>query len=219
MDEPRRELHLFFAAENSSAVVLYRARNSLYRLISWDTNGDKFVLGQWVKTRVFETACALSPDGKYFIYSAMQRGTPDVFTALSIVPFFTALEFRTGLLALEAGGYFLDRETLTFHHTMSDAGVFDLNCGLKQDTRRQYWFHSMNRKYSGISYEAQTALRDEVEQKRGKIPSLLDCYACDGAKLYRKTTEGLTLLLDCSSMQFEAIKAPYVGCSTMPSEQ
>ncbi|KIC11896.1 hypothetical protein RA19_04495 [Leisingera sp. ANG-M1] len=211
MEAPRRELHLFFAEENSSAAVLYRAKNSLYRLIAWDTDGDKFVPGQWVKTRVFETACALSPDGKYFIYSAMHRGTPDVFTALSIAPYFTALEFRTGLLDLEAGGYFLDPETLTFRHSMSDAGVIELSCGLKQDTMRKNWFHCINHKYAGISYESQAVLRKEVEEKRGKISSLLECYECSGARLFRKTAVGRELLLDCSSMQFEAIEAPYAG--------
>lgn len=211
MNEPRRELHLFFAAENSSAVVLYRAKNSLYRLIAWDTDGNKFAPGQWLKTRVFETACALSPDGKYFIYSAMHRGTPDVFTALSIAPYFTALECHTGLLDLEAGGYFLDAETLTFRHTINDAGVIELSCGLKQDTRRQNWFHCMNRKCAGISYESQAALREEVDEKRGKISSLLECYECSGARLFRKTAVGRELLLDCSSMQFETVTAPYAG--------
>ncbi len=52
MGKPRRELHLFFAAENFSAVILYRASGSLHRLVSWDANGHKIVPGQWVKTRV-----------------------------------------------------------------------------------------------------------------------------------------------------------------------
>ncbi|MEW2913001.1 hypothetical protein [Leisingera sp. JC11] len=219
MEEPRRELHLFFAVENSTAVILYRAKSSLYRLISWDTKGDTFFLGQWIKTRVFEPACAVSADGKYFVYSAMHRGTPDVFTALSIAPYFTALEFKTGLTSFDAGGYFVDKDTVTFHHTMSDGGTIQLDCGLRQDTDWKNWSHCRNAKDAGISYHEQIALRESVQSKRGKITSLLDCYECVGSKLFRKTAEGLELLLDCSFMQFEAIKAPYDGCSPVRPER
>ena len=66
-------------------------------------------------------------------------------------------------------------------------------------------------KVAGISYEDGVSQRASVQVKRGKIPALLECYHCDGAKLYRKTAKGLELLLDCSDMEFEPIQAPYEG--------
>ena len=211
MQGPRQELHLFFAAENDRAVILYRANSSLYRLISWRTKGDHFEPGQWLKSRVYEPDCGLSPDGEFFVYGAKLRGSSFDYTALSRVPYFTALEFLGDLPSFLVGGYFLDKGTVTFKHTIDEWGHSRLSCGLNVDSARKNWFHSMSPKAAGISYEESVSQRASVQVKRGKIPALLECYLCDGAKLYRKTAKGLELLLDCSDMEFEPIQAPYGG--------
>ncbi|KPD13476.1 hypothetical protein [Phaeobacter sp. 11ANDIMAR09] len=211
MQAPRRELHLFFAAENDRAVILYRANSSLYRLISWRTIGDHFEPGQWLKTGVYETSCGLSPDGEFFVYGAKLRGSSFHYTALSRVPYFTALEFHGDLTIASVGGYFLDKGTVTFKHTINEERHSRLSCGLSVNSARKNWWHSMNNRAAGISYEDGVSQRASVQVKRGKIPDLLECYHCDGAKLYRKTAKGLELLLDCSDMEFEPIQAPYEG--------
>ncbi|QAX28558.1 hypothetical protein [Leisingera sp. NJS204] len=215
MDKPHRELHLFFAAENSTAVILYRASSSLHRLISWDTNGDKIVPGQWVKTRVYGFDCALSPDGEYFIYSAMQKGTPHLFSAVSRPPYFTALEFFPELTAYDTGGYFLDKRVVTFKHIVDDRDEILLESGLVLNRQFQNWAHAYRPRGIGLTGYEREELARTIEVKRGKIPELLQQYECEGGKLFRKTAGGLELLLDCTLMEFEAIQAPFSGCARM----
>jgi hypothetical protein len=61
----------------------------------WNRKTDEFQLGQWLKGRIYERRSDLSPDGKHFIYFAMNgkwsseaRGS---WTAISRAPFLKAL--------------------------------------------------------------------------------------------------------------------------------
>jgi hypothetical protein len=44
--------------------------NSVCTLL-WDRRNDTFKLAQWLRGRIYERRCDLSPDGKHFIYFAM----------------------------------------------------------------------------------------------------------------------------------------------------
>lgn len=210
--EPRRELHLFFASENSSAVILFRTRNSLYRLIGWDTETDKFDPGQWIKSRIFEDECALSPDGKHFLYSGMQKNSSDVFAAISTPPYFTAVAFFSESVKHDLCGFFVDNATVAFRNTNFGSDGETLACGLNIDHSRDYWRHLRT------PSEWEKTQNDEIERIKlmsdrriGQPADMIDRYRCDGAKLYRKMASGDQLLKDFSDMEFEAIKAPYQG--------
>lgn len=63
-------LHVVMAREAHVAVILRRGPTKWYQVIKWDTNTDQFEDGAWFHGTIHENACELSPDGKWFVYSA-----------------------------------------------------------------------------------------------------------------------------------------------------
>ncbi len=55
----------------------------------WDRTRDEFKMGQWLKGRLYERQCDLSPDGKYLLYFAGQAGYS--WSAISHAPFLKAI--------------------------------------------------------------------------------------------------------------------------------
>ena len=68
MSKPVVRLHLFFATENDTAVVLRQGPTKQFCLILWHRDTDTFEDGQWLKHKVYVDWCDLSPDGCHFIY-------------------------------------------------------------------------------------------------------------------------------------------------------
>jgi hypothetical protein len=68
----------------------------LCQLLKWNLDTDEVEAGQWLKGRVFERRCDLSPSGALFAYFARAGKAPGdwskwTYTAVSRPPFFTAL--------------------------------------------------------------------------------------------------------------------------------
>jgi len=198
MQGPRRELHLFFAAENSRAVILYRAKNGLFRLIAWETKDDTFEPGQWLKSTIDVSECALSPDGRHFTFFALSKDAKDWYQAISKPPFFTAVELFSGLTPIGCGAYFPDRDTISLRSISSKTARAELPCGLMLELR---------------SSEAPLV----CAHSKGQPADALERYHSDGAKLYCKTASGSQLLKDFSDMEFEEIVAPYQGVRRVQS--
>jgi hypothetical protein len=59
------------AREASMAVVIRRGPSRHTAVVGWDRSCDRFELGQWLYGRIYERRCDLSPDGKHFVYFAM----------------------------------------------------------------------------------------------------------------------------------------------------
>ena len=73
-------------------VVIRRGPSTQVLLIKWDLERDTFEHGQWLKARVYERRCDLSPDGNLLLYFASdQRRAMSSWTAVSCPPYFTAL--------------------------------------------------------------------------------------------------------------------------------
>lgn len=62
-------------------------------MIRWQTDNDTFEPGQWLRGRVYERRCDISPDGTQFVYFAHKMHRGFAFTALCAPPNFTAMEF------------------------------------------------------------------------------------------------------------------------------
>lgn len=217
--QPRQELHLFFSTEFSDAVILYRASNSLYRLIHWQTNGDIFTFGQWIKTRIYESDCALSPDGRHFLYGGMTKNSSDPFMAISRPPYFTALEYFPNLISYSCGGFFVDNTTISLLDSADDQGIETLRSGFRLDRSKGPWLHLRPQsEWQNTPEQEITRLRKMDSERRGKPSVLSNCYHCEGAKLFRKTADGNKLIGDFGGMQFESIPAPYSGIESKSSK-
>ncbi len=86
-------LSVLLARDAPVGVILRRGPSKQVLMIRWDLERDTFEAGQWLKGRVYEDCCDLSPRGDRLIYLASkytgkQHGT---WTAISRPPYFTAL--------------------------------------------------------------------------------------------------------------------------------
>jgi hypothetical protein len=64
-------LHVFLARKAKVGLVIRRGPSKSVCTVLWNRERDKFELGQWLRGRIYERRSDLSPDGKYFIYFAM----------------------------------------------------------------------------------------------------------------------------------------------------
>lgn len=83
------------ARDARTGLVIRRGPSKRVATIHWNRTTDEFQVGQWLKGRIFERRSDLSPDGKYWIYFAMNgkwhheaRGS---WTAIARTPYLKAL--------------------------------------------------------------------------------------------------------------------------------
>lgn len=88
-------VHPILARNARTAVIIRRGPSKAVCTMLWDRGRDEFKLGQWLRGRIYERRCDLSPDGKHFIYFAMNgkwdgpvKGS---WTAISRAPYLKAL--------------------------------------------------------------------------------------------------------------------------------
>jgi len=61
-------LHVLIRPKSNYAVVIRRGPAKQVCAIGWKLNSDEFKMGQWLKGRIYERRCDISPDGRYMIY-------------------------------------------------------------------------------------------------------------------------------------------------------
>jgi hypothetical protein len=105
------------ARDEPVAVILRRGPSRWYHVIKWETGRDAFTHGAWIKGRVYEEKCDISPDGRlfvYFVHQGSRVGTAftHAWTAVSRVPWLSALAVWTQGTTYGGGGRFLDNRRL-----------------------------------------------------------------------------------------------------------
>ena len=110
-------LYAILARESNRAVVFRRGPSKQVLLISWNTDTDTFTEGQWLKGRIYERRCDLSPDGEFLVYFAASYRKPYFsWTAVSRPPFLTALALWPKGDCWGGGGHFERRDVLALNH-------------------------------------------------------------------------------------------------------
>lgn len=113
-------LSVLLARKSPMAVVFRRGPSKSVAVISWDTDRDEFHLGQWLKGRIYEHRCDLSPSGQKLIYFVGSYRNPmRTWTAVSRPPFLTALLLWPKGDAWGGGGLFDDERTILLNHGRS----------------------------------------------------------------------------------------------------
>lgn len=213
--EPKRELHLLFASENETAVILRRGARKLWHLIGWDRARDSFTPGQWIKRRVLPESCSVSPDGRHFMYSVQDGRDPvelgDVYTVVSRPPFFTALALFPhhytwnghGGRFLGNGQYFVDTSHANLCTPVPELAQV-VRGKITKDCRTG--LRTLNGKPAALPRDLRAELLD------GAPPPplhLIDRYDTQGGKLYRRHGMELELIADFGPPVFEPVVAPY----------
>jgi hypothetical protein len=122
-------LHILLARDAPLGVVLRRGPSNHVCTLLWDRRDDSFRLGQWLKGRIYERRCDLSPDGKYLIYFAMNgrwnSETKGSWTAISRAPYLKALALFPKGDCWNGGGLFTGKDTYWMNHDGEDSVLFD----------------------------------------------------------------------------------------------
>jgi len=104
---PSTRLFGICARDAERVVILRRGPSKQVLLLTWDTRRHEFRAGQWLKGRVYEERCDLSPSGDKLIYlAANQRPPYYAWTAVSRPPYFTALALWPNHGTYGGGGLF-----------------------------------------------------------------------------------------------------------------
>lgn len=110
-------LHVMLARDAPFAVILRRGPPKQVCTIGWHLNDDTFQVGQWLKGRVDEHFCDLSPDGEHLLYRADKYSSSDEglleYTVLSRAPHLKALKIWKGESFY--GGVFLSNDRFALH--------------------------------------------------------------------------------------------------------
>ncbi len=105
-------LHVLLAREAPVGLVIRRGPSRQVCTLLWDRRTDQFRLGQWFKGRIYERRCDLSPDGRHFLYFAMdgkwRSPSKGSWSAISCPPSLKALAFFPKGDCWNGGGLFLD---------------------------------------------------------------------------------------------------------------
>jgi hypothetical protein len=104
-------VHPILARKANTAVIIRRGPSKSVCTMLWDRRNDTFKLGQWLRGRIYERRCDLSPDGKHFIYFAMNgkwsSPVKGSWTAISRTPYLKALALWPWGDGWNGGGLFL----------------------------------------------------------------------------------------------------------------
>jgi hypothetical protein len=95
-------------------------------LLKWDTDRDTFEDGQWLKGRIYERRCDLSPSGDKLIYFAANYKKPYYsWIAISRPPFLTALALWPVGDTWTGGGRFNEENEINFSEERARSGLVD----------------------------------------------------------------------------------------------
>lgn len=104
-------LHVLLARNKKVGLVIRRGPSKSVCTVLWNRQDNTFQLGQWMRGRIYERRCDLSPDGKHFIYFAMngrwESKTKGAWTAISQAPYLKALDLFAKGDCWHGGGLFL----------------------------------------------------------------------------------------------------------------
>ena len=117
LQAPRTTMFVILARDAPVAAILRRGPSKQVQLIAWSLRNDTFEEGQWFKGRVYERRCDLSPDGTRLLYFASKQRPPYYcWTAVSKVPYFTAMAMWPKTDTYGGGGLFDAASTLSLNH-------------------------------------------------------------------------------------------------------
>ena len=123
-------LFVLLARETPKAVVFRRGPSRWVQLLTWNTATDAFEAGQWLKGRIYERRCDLTPDGDLLVYFAANYHAPYFsWTAVSRPPYLSALALWPKGDGWGGGGHFDSATTLALNHRAAEmtlAGGFEL---------------------------------------------------------------------------------------------
>lgn len=114
-------VYALLARDRHRAVIFRRGPSKQVLVLGWRTDNDTFYLGQWLKGRIYERRCDLSPRGQRLVYFAAKfRGSYYSWTAVSRPPYLTALALWPKTDTWGGGGLFASEDEILLNHSAVD---------------------------------------------------------------------------------------------------
>lgn len=108
-------IHAILARDAKMAIIIRRGPSKSVCTISWDLRTDTFKVGQWLRGRIYERRCDISPDGKHFVYFTLNgkrdSETGGSHTAISRAPYLKAIGLWANGTGWNGGGLFISNTT------------------------------------------------------------------------------------------------------------
>lgn len=124
-------VHVLIARDSPYAIVIRRGPARKTCVLGWDRSQSTFTVGQWLKGRIYERRSDISPDGKHWIYFAMNgkwtSETKGAWTAIARTPYLKALDLMGKGNCYYGGGLFIDNQTYWLndkHDCLQTSGQF-----------------------------------------------------------------------------------------------
>ena len=126
LNDAATRLYFIVARSAPVAVVFRRGPSRQVEVLRWDLTTDEVVPGQWLKGRIYERRCDLSPSGDLLIYFAAKYETSlRTWTAISRLPYLTALALWPKSDAWGGGGLFDTERTVRLNHREQEMRLAD----------------------------------------------------------------------------------------------
>lgn len=110
-------LYVLLARKAPVAVIFRRGPSKQVALVRWATDTDTFTVGQWLRGRIYERRCDLSPSGERLLYFAARwTGPYQSWTAVSRPPWLTAPALWPKGDAWGGGGLFDGENAIALNH-------------------------------------------------------------------------------------------------------
>jgi hypothetical protein len=117
-------LYAILARKSPVAVVFRRGPSNSVLLIKWNTADDTFEFGQWLRGRIYERRCDLSPDGGLLLYFAANYREPlRSWSAISRPPFLKALALWPKGDGWGGGGHFQSHSRIALSHRAGEMAL------------------------------------------------------------------------------------------------
>lgn len=126
-------VHILMASQAQLGLVIRRGPTDRVATLLWDRSDDTFAMGQWLKGRIYERRCDLSPSGKAWIYFAMNgkwdSEAKGAWSAIALTPYLKALTLMAKGDCWQGGGLWTGKNTYWLndgygHTTLRDTSSF-----------------------------------------------------------------------------------------------
>jgi hypothetical protein len=128
-------LHVILSRKN--AVVIRRGPSKRTAVIGWDIETDKFVVGQWLKGKIYHYRSDISPDGTHWIYFAMSARNAQTWTVVAKTPYLKAIDFYLKSDAWNGGGIFISNNEYWLNETVESKHIYHKRSNFK--VRKKYY--------------------------------------------------------------------------------
>lgn len=108
-------IHVLISKDQKKALVLRRGPSKEVCVLSWDLQNNKIEVSQWLKGRIYERRCDICPDGKYWVYFAMNghwnTEAKGAWTAIAKYPWLKTISLYAKGDCWNGGGLFLSNRS------------------------------------------------------------------------------------------------------------